>query len=120
LKIVVCGGQDFTDYPFLCETLDKYIQTHAQGRKVIIIEGEARGADLLAKKYAKERGLEWLPYPAAWTKLGLGAGMIRNREMWRDGDRGVAFWDGRSPGTRDSIACARRLRKPVEIFYYRE
>jgi len=46
-----------------------------------------------------------------WEKYGRGAGMIRNRDMIKGADYVVAFWDGKFPGTKNSINLAERLEK---------
>lgn len=52
----------------------------------VLIEGEARGADLLARAAAEKRGLSVQagsiePHPAHWRTYGPRAGPIRNRMM---------------------------------------
>lgn len=45
-------------------------------------------------------------YEADWGKHGKAAGPIRNSKMIADADALVAFWDGKSRGTRDCILQA--------------
>jgi len=49
--LLVCGGRDFFDYELVERTLD------ALERPSLVIQGNARGADRLAKRWAKERGI---------------------------------------------------------------
>ena len=36
----------------------------------------------------------------------------------KEADYVVAFWDGKSPGTKNSINLAERLGKPIQIVYF--
>jgi hypothetical protein len=77
----------------------------------IIISGGARGIDTLAAEYGRRYGFEVRIYPAEWAKHGRGAGMIRNAQMVDDADQIIAFWDGESRGTRNTIERAERAGK---------
>lgn len=65
MKVIVAGGRDFDDYNLLRKKLDFLLsnQTNIQ-----IVCGEARGADILGKKYANEREYEVLSFPANWQE----------------------------------------------------
>lgn len=101
-NIVICGGREFDDYDFLCRALDYLFEY----RQIKIVCGMARGADMLGRKWALDRGHEVLEFPADWNTHGKKAGFIRNREMADVADRVVAFWDGESRGTLDMIDVA--------------
>lgn len=82
----------------------------------IVVSGGAPGVDAMAEHFAKKRGLETIIFPAEWHKYGNSAGMIRNAEIVRTADEIVAFWDGTSNGTRNTLERARKAGKPVTIF----
>lgn len=63
---------------FLNQTLDAI---HARKPITCIVQGEADGADKLAKAWAIRNGVDHLDYPADWDKWGGKAGPIRNAEM---------------------------------------
>ena len=48
---------------------------------MIVIHGDAKGADSLAYEVCKEAGIEQCRVPAAWNKYQRGAGPIRNKLM---------------------------------------
>lgn len=50
-----------------------------------IIEGEAKGADTHARKWAEAQDVAVEPYPAEWELYGKAAGHIRNKQMLVDG-----------------------------------
>jgi hypothetical protein len=74
MKILVCGGCDYSDYAALSAVLDTFPATE-------IIHGAARGADSQADRSAKERGTPVQVFPANWNRDGKAAGFIRNRHM---------------------------------------
>ena len=76
-------------------------------RITLIVSGGACGADTLAERFASERKLPKRIHYAQWAKHGARAGPIRNRLIVDDCDELVAFWDGRSRGTRSAIKMAR-------------
>jgi hypothetical protein len=56
--ILVCGGQDFTDYALLCRTLDGLFAASTLPSDTVIIHGDALGADRLAGQWAAEKVLK--------------------------------------------------------------
>ena len=88
------------------------------GAEVVIISGGARGADTLAERYAKEANYKLEVFKADWTKHGKQAGFIRNGYIITAADAVVAFWDGTSRGTLDTINKAKALNLPLFICNY--
>jgi len=82
----------------------------------VVIEGEYRGADQIAKSVALELGFEVEPYVADWAKMGLRAGPARNKRMLEEGrpDLVVAFHDHlmASKGTKNMVAQAEAAGVP--------
>lgn len=113
-KIIIAGGRDFIDYDKLRDTCDYYLQNKED---IEIISGCARGADLLGMKYAIEKGYKLKKFPADWN-LGKSAGYLRNVEMGNYGDALIAFWDGKSKGTKHMIDIALNKNLYVRIIYY--
>jgi len=73
-SIIVCGGRDYKDAMCVSRVLDSIAPD-------TIIEGGARGADELARKWASGRDTQVLEIEANWKVHGKAAGPIRNREM---------------------------------------
>lgn len=103
MKVIVAGSRDFKDYKLLCESLDFYLSRQTD---IEIVSGCARGADSLAIQYANERGYPVKKFPANWDLYGKSAGYRRNAEMAEYADALVAFWDGKSKGTKHMIDLA--------------
>ena len=54
-------------------------------------------------------------YEAHWKDNGKAAGPIRNKAMIEEADALIAFWDGKSLGTKNCIKCATDKGIPVLI-----
>ena len=86
----------------------------ASAQPSLVISGGARGADSMAETWARRNGVEtqiFLPDHKKYRH----PYHHRNRLIAEACDRLVAFWDGRSTGTKYTIDYARRIGKPVEI-----
>lgn len=113
MKLAVIGSRSFGDYDLLSFVLDEYCIEYDNNIK--IISGGARGADRLAEKYAVDRDLDLQVFPADWDTHGKAAGFIRNKQIVDECDELVAFWDGKSRGTLNSINHAKKQDKTVVI-----
>ncbi len=119
-KVIVAGGRDFDNYEYLKEKLDETficlgdLDTHP----IEIISGMAKGADTLGIKYAEEHKLTMVLYPANWKKYPRMAGILRNMNMLVTATHLVAFWDGKSHGTKHMIEIAKAKGIPVWIYKY--
>lgn len=107
-KIAVIGSRTFANYAHLAEVLLPL-------QPFILISGGAQGADRLAEQFADQYQLEKVIFKAEWSKYGRGAGPVRNKLIMEACDQVVAFWDGKSTGTRQAIQYAEKLGKSVEL-----
>lgn len=105
-RVVVAGGRDFADYKKLCSGIDDFLRNKIGTHNITIISGHANGADKLAERYAREHGMKLEIYPAEWERYGNAAGPIRNKRMSESADAVIAFWNGKSQGTKNMIDCA--------------
>lgn len=78
----------------------------------------AQGADLLGERYGKERGYSINYFPADWENRGRGVGFIRNEEMAKNADALVAFWNGKSHGTKHMIETAKKHSLAIRVINY--
>lgn len=110
MKLAIVGCRDFTDYARFWERVE------CESGITEIVSGGAKGADAMAARYAEETGLPLKIFAADWRRLGRAAGPIRNRDLVAYADCVLAFWDGKSGGTRDAIAAAAKLGKPCTVY----
>jgi len=80
-----------------------------------IISGGAKGVDTLAANYARARGLDIVELRPDYGRYGKSAPHVRNGQIIDAADRIVAFWDGKSRGTKSVIERARKHGKQVDI-----
>ena len=104
IRICVCGGRDYNDRERLYHVLDT---AKAIMPNLILVHGDAKGADSLADEWAQNRKVTVERFPADWDKHKKSAGPIRNRQMIASGIAClVAFPGGR--GTADMVAACRK------------
>lgn len=112
MKVIIAGSRSFNNYPFLHRKCAHLI---GDRKEVTIISGTARGADVLGERFAKLRGYKIEQHPADWGKFGKSAGYVRNEKMARVSDCLIAFWDGKSRGTRHMIDLAKKHGLKVRV-----
>ena len=113
-RIVIAGSRNFNDYEHLSKVIDDHLKKHNVD-DVIFITGGCRGADMLGERYAKEHGFVCQRYSAQWSRYGKAAGPMRNREMAKDCDTVICFWDQKSKGTRSMIEYAKQYGKLLHV-----
>lgn len=111
MRVAVVGSRSFNDYKLLCDVVSKYDIS-------LIISGGAKGADTLAERYADERQIKKEIILPNYDKYGRGAPLIRNKEIVNKADFVIAFWDGKSRGTKFVIDYCKTVNKRYEVIYY--
>jgi hypothetical protein len=115
MRLLVFGSRNFDDK----ETLEFLLNEFSKKENIeVVIEGEAPGADTMARQWAKSRRIPVLPFPADWKKHGKAAGPIRNKQMIDEGnpDCVYGFIKGslsRSRGSKNMVEQARRANLRV-------
>ena len=113
MKILVCGSRNFKNYDAVISMLWQF-----QDEIPEVISGGALGADSLAERWADYFGCKKTIIKPDWDKHGKSAGMIRNKKMIDlNPDFVIAFWDGKSAGTKNTISLAKQ-NKIATIIYY--
>jgi hypothetical protein len=103
MRVLVCGGRNFSDYSFLSSVLTNI---HTTTKITRIIQGEAPGADTLARQWANEHNILIIGFPADWNTYGRAAGPIRNKQMLDEGKPDVVIAFPGNKGTRNMVAQA--------------
>jgi hypothetical protein len=138
IRIIIAGGRDFNSYELMKDSIDSTltklsIKNLSTGlgkhparflHRVEFISGTARGADSIGEAVVSERGWKVHRFPADWDAYGKRAGYLRNEQMAKfaisDESYGVliAFWDGKSRGTKHMIDLAEKHGLEVFIINY--
>lgn len=109
-KVLICGDRNWTDVNTIMFWLHNLLQYWGYDT---VIQGEARGADAIAKEEAEKLGFTVLSFPANWNRYGKAAGPIRNREMLgQRPDLVLAFHSDikNSKGTASTVGQAKAMR----------
>jgi len=103
MRILVCGGRDYLDSEKVAKVLNQYL-----AEDLVIIQGDARGADGLARSWCKKMAVKCENFPADWDKYGKRAGFIRNAQMLKEGkpDIVIAFPGGKGTAMMVKLAEA--------------
>lgn len=117
-KVIIAGSRGFSNYKLLKEKCNEYLREKRKEYNIIIISGGARGADTLGEKYAQEEGFSLEVFPANWNKFGKSAGFRRNEQMAEIADALIAFWDGKSHGTKHMIEIMENKKLLVRVVNY--
>jgi YspA, cpYpsA-related SLOG family len=113
MRVLVCGGRNFTNTKLIYKTLDDLIKAENVD---CIIEGDARGADRIAGYWAKKNRIDLYLFKADWERYGKSAGYRRNYQMLIQGlpDVVIAFPGGK--GTANMVQLAKKEGfKVIEI-----
>ena len=123
-KILITGSRAWTDRRTIVNAFNEILKT-VPVDTITVIQGECRGADLLAKEIAEFLGMNIISFPANWNRHGKAAGFMRNAEMVaQKPDVCLAFPIGPSKGTRHCMKLAAdagvEVREFTETDYYQD
>ena len=118
-KLAIVGSRDFTDYEKFCEIIAYVDKKYGILENVTeIVSGHGDGTDLMAERFAEERGYTKKIFPADWSQ-GRKAGPIRNQLIVNEMTHMLALpklINGvYSKGTADSIRKAEKADKRCYI-----
>lgn len=111
MKIAVIGSRNL-----IINKLGDYLPINVTE----IISGGAKGIDSCAKKYALEKGIKLTEFYPEYQKYGKGAPLRRNLQIIDYADIVLAFWDGKSRGTKFVIEQCRKKGKTVRVFLLKQ
>ena len=107
MKIAVIGSRNM-----VVNDLEDYLPQEVSE----IVSGGAKGIDACAKEYANEKGLKLTEFLPEYEKYKRGAPLKRNIQIIEYSDEVVAFWDGKSRGTKYVIEQCEKRNKKITIF----
>ena len=116
MKIIIAGSRNFNNYQKLKQECDKFLQDY---KNIEIVSGaHYKGADKLGEQYASEKKIKIIKFPADWIKYGKPDGPKRNKQMAIYADALIAFWDGKSKGTKNIIQLAKQRHLKTRIILF--
>lgn len=110
MKVAVVGSRSISNREFIFNYLERLAPE-------AIISGGAAGVDKIAASFAKANNIPIIEILPDYKQYGLGAPLKRNDLIIDAADQVVAFWDGKSRGTKYTIDRANEKGKKVAIMY---
>lgn len=111
MKLLIVGSRGIKDID-----ISMYLPENVE----CIISGGAVGADTIAERYADKQGIHKIIIKPKYELYGRAAPIKRNKEMVDMCDQLLAFWDGRSRGTKYTISYAKKMGKIVRVIIMKE
>jgi len=124
MKVLIFGAREWQDWVIMRRVLSKLPPD------TILVNGKAKGADIMSSDLGHELGFEIREYPVTdddWTEHGKAAGVFRNARMLESEhpdsqgvlvDKAFGFSTGRhNRGTSDMADRLWRARVRFEIFF---
>lgn len=114
MNIVITGSRSIKDQVWIYNILLRHFKADDT-----MINGACRtGVDAVCEEFVRSQksNIDLELMPADWEAHGRGAGPIRNKAMVKKADICLAFWDGKSRGTKSTIDYA--LQAGIELHVY--
>ena len=106
MKLAIIGSRN-------CPPID--LEAHLKYIPDTIVSGGAKGADTYAREFAQKHNLKLIEFLPEYDKYGKGAPLVRNKLIVDNCDCVLAFWDGKSRGSKFTLDYAKEKNKPIKI-----
>lgn len=106
MKVAVIGSRGLR-----VDNLEKYLPKETTE----IVSGGARGIDACAREYAVRNKIKLTEFLPEYERYGRSAPLKRNLLIIDYADYVLAFWDGKSHGTKYVIDNCKKKNKTVRI-----
>ena len=107
MRVGVIGSRGLT-----VNNLEKYLPMEVTA----IVSGGARGIDSCAAKWAQKNNIELIEFLPEYNRFGRSAPLRRNITIIDNSDIVLAFWDGRSKGTKFVIDNCHKRNIEVKVY----
>ena len=111
MLVAIIGSREIYGYG-----LDELI-SHIPQNASELVSGGAAGVDALAEQAAGRLGLPIRVFRPDYDRDGRFAPLVRNSEIVGYADLVLAFWDGRSRGTADTLRKCVETSTPFRIIH---
>ena len=109
MKVVVIGSRGLT-----VNDLGKYLPEDTTE----IVSGGAKGIDTCARDYALSHDLKLTEFLPEYNKYGRCAPLKRNLQIIEYADVVIAFWDGKSRGTKYVIDNCKKQGVQLDVHIF--
>ena len=108
MKIAVVGSRGIKDVE-----IGKYVFESEE-----IVSGGAVGVDLCAAEYAHKNGIKLTVFLPEYERYGRAAPIVRNKKIVDYADKVIAFWNGKSKGTKFVIDNCKKQGIPIKVYIF--
>ena len=108
MKLAIIGSRTLR-----IDDLEKYLPEDVTE----IVSGGAKGIDTDAKNYAVKNNIKLTEFLPDYKRYGRGAPLKRNIQIIEYADIVIAFWDGKSRGTKFVIDNCKKKNVPVKVVH---
>ena len=118
MKLAIVGSRNYSNYTQACQQIDIALSQWSKSPSDVteVVSGGAAGADKMAERWARERGIPVKVFKPDWDKHGKAAGPLRNQSIIEYATHVVAFPSREGRGTQDSISRAKKLNRMLHEF----
>ena len=109
MKVGVIGSRGLT-----VDNLEQYLPENTTE----IVSGGAKGIDTCAREYAISHGIKLTEFLPEYSRYGRGAPLKRNLKIIEYADVVIAFWDGKSKGTKYVIDNCKKQGVQVDVHIF--
>lgn len=106
MKLAIIGSRNL-----IMENIGEYLSENITE----IVSGGAKGIDACAKNHAIKNNIKLTEFIPEYNKYGKAAPLKRNLQIIEYADEVLAFWDGKSGGTKHVIDTCKKLGKKVSV-----
>lgn len=107
MKIAIVGSRNL-----MLTNLEQYLPEDVTE----IVSGGAQGIDTCAREYARNNGMILTEFFPNYNKHGRRAPLVRNDLIIEYADVVIAFWDGKSRGTKYVIENCKKKNKRITVY----
>ena len=109
MKVGVIGSRGLT-----VDNLEQYLPEDTTE----IVSGGAKGIDTCAREYALSHDIKLTEFLPEYSRYGRGAPLKRNLQIIEYADVVIAFWDGKSKGTKYVIDNCKKQGVQVDVHIF--
>lgn len=106
MKVAIIGSRSLD-----IQNIGKYLPENVTE----IVSGGAKGIDSCAADYASHHGIKLTVFSPEYEKYGKAAPLKRNLQIIEYSDIIIAFWEGKSKGTKYVIDTCQKKNKPLQV-----
>jgi len=119
MRVAIIGSRNWSsnDTGVIRQRVLELKAKYSEVAPLTILSGGAKGVDTIAVHMAEMLDVPFKVYKADWDKFGKSAGFVRNAKLVQEAQKVIAYWDGKSKGTKHTIDLALREHKDLEVHF---